>query len=176
MSNGHAAPLLKSRTAWRLGWQVALLALIAALALGVRPGEVSGSSMEPRIADDEYVLIDTLAYRMGRPQRGQVVAFQHPSAAPEVFLKRIVGLPGDRIAIARGTVFVDGRKLLEPYVRFRDARSYPPLRVPSGAYYVLGDNRVESYDSRAWGFVPAGDLIGRALFCVWPLAHFGPIR
>lgn len=144
--------------------------------MGLRPGQVSGFSMEPRIAEDEYVLINALAYRFSRPQRGQIVAFRHERSAPEVYLKRIIGVPGDRVAIERGVVILNGTPLSEPYVRFRDARSAAAAVVPSGEYYVLGDNRANSDDSRSWGFVPASDLIGRAMFGIWPLGRFGVLR
>ena len=88
--------------------------------------------MEPRIDSDEYVLINALAYRLGaKPQRGDVVAFRHERSAPSVYLKRVIGLPGDRIEIARGTVYVNGAQLDEPYVRFRDARSAAPRDRPA---------------------------------------------
>ncbi len=132
--------------------------------------------MEPRIDEDEYVLINALAYRLGAPQRGDIVAFRHERSAPQVYLKRIVALPGDRVKIEHGVVWVDGKRLAEPYVRFRDARSFPSATVPAGAYYVLGDNRANSDDSRSWGFVAAGDLIGRAMFGVWPPKRFGVLR
>lgn len=132
--------------------------------------------MEPRIDSDEYVLINALAYRMGTPQRGDVVAFRHERSAPSVYLKRIIGLPGDRVEITRGVVRLNGAPLREPYVRFRDDRSAAQTIVPPGAYYVLGDNRANSDDSRAWGFVTGDDLIGRAVFAVWPLERFGAIK
>lgn len=160
----------------KLAAQVALLGLIGVAILGVRPGQVSGYSMEPGIDSDEYVVINALAYRLGPPKRGQIVAFRHERSAPTVYLKRVIGVPGDRIAVTRGIVLVDGASLDEPYVRFRDRRSFAPVVVPSGAYYVLGDNRANSDDSRAWGFVAASDLIGRAAFAVWPLRHIGPLR
>ena len=132
--------------------------------------------MEPRIDSDEYVLINALAYRLWSPQRGEIVAFRHERSAPSVYLKRIIGVPGDRIAIDRGVVSVDGVVLDEPYVRFADRRTFGTVVVPPNAYYVLGDNRANSDDSRAWGFVPAHDLIGRAMFAIWPLARFGALR
>lgn len=163
------------KSAARLTWQLAALALIAFAVTGLRPGQVSGFSMRPRIDSDEYVLINALAYRLGAPKRGDIVAFRHERSAPTVYLKRVIGLPGDRIAIVRGTVFVNGTALDEPYVRFRDARSFAEITVPPDSYYVLGDNRANSDDSRVWGFVPASDLIGRALFGVWPPPHFGAL-
>jgi len=79
-------------------------------------------------------------------------------------------------SVERGNVFVNGQAIAEPYVRFRDERSEPEATVPAGSYYVLGDNRVNSDDSRTWGFVPAADLIGRAVFGVWPLGRFGTLK
>jgi signal peptidase I len=133
--------------------------------------------MEPRIDSDEYVLINALAYRLGAaPRRGDVVAFRHERSAPSVYLKRLIGLPGDRIEIRAGTVLVNGVELVEPYVRFRDARGAAPVTVPAGAYYVLGDNRANSDDSRFWGFVKGEDVVGRAVFAVWPFDRAGAIR
>jgi len=132
--------------------------------------------MEPRIDEDEYVLINALAYRLGEPQRGDIVAFRHERSAPSVYLKRVIGLPGDRIRIERGHVVLNGLEQPEPYVQFRDERSSAETVVPPGAYYVLGDNRANSDDSRTWGFVPVADLIGRAVFGVWPLGRFGTLK
>jgi signal peptidase I len=132
--------------------------------------------MEPRIDSDEYVLINALAFRFGKPRRGEIVAFHHERAGSAAYIKRIIGVPGDRISIRRGVVSVNGSVLDEPYVLFRDARSFPDVVVPAASYYVLGDNRGNSEDSRAWGFVPASDVIGRAVFGVWPLSHAGKLR
>jgi signal peptidase I len=164
------------RSAANLAWQAALLLLIVFAVMGMRPGQVTGFSMEPRIESDEFVLINALAYRFGPPQRGDIIAFRHERSAPSVYLKRVIGVPGDRIEIVRGSVSVNGAPLAEPYVAFPDARSFPPVTVPPAAYYVLGDNRAKSDDSRAWGFVPASDVIGRAMAGVWPPSHAGPLK
>jgi signal peptidase I len=124
--------------------------------------------MEPRIHSGEFVLINTLAYRFGAVRRGDVVAFGHNSPTPTTYLKRIVGLPGERVAIDHGIVRIDGKVLEEPYVRFRDDQSRPAMTVPAAAYYVLGDNRANSDDSRAWGSLPARDVIGKAVVTLWP--------
>ncbi|GAC1399036.1 MAG: signal peptidase I [Vulcanimicrobiaceae bacterium] len=166
---------MRVRSAANLAWQLALLGLIAFAVLGLRPGHVSGFSMEPRIDSDEYVLINALAYRIGSPGRGDIVAFRHERSSPSVYLKRVVGLPGDRVEVVRGIVTVNDRVLSEPYVRFTDRRTFARVVVPSGAYYVLGDNRAKSDDSRAWGFVSASDLIGRAVFGIWPVRRLGPL-
>jgi signal peptidase I len=164
------------RSAANLAWQAALLVLIVFAVMGMRPGQVSGFSMEPRIESDEFVLINALAYRFGPPRRGDIIAFRHERSAPSVYLKRVIGVPGDRIEIVRGNVSVNGAALVEPYVAYPDARSFPAVTVPPDAYYVLGDNRAKSDDSRAWGFVPASDVIGRALVGVWPPSHAGPLK
>ncbi len=166
---------MRVRTVANLVWQLALLGLIAFAVLGIRPGQVSGFSMEPRIDSDEYVLINALAYRLGSPHPGEIVAFRHERSSPSVYLKRLIGLPGNRVSVDRGVVSVDGRAIDEPYVRFPDRRSFASVVVPAGSFYVLGDNRANSDDSRAWGFVPASDLIGRASFAIWPLSRFGAL-
>ena len=134
--------------------------------------------MEPRIDSDELVLINALAYRLASPRRGDVIAFRHVRTGPSVYLKRVIGVPGDRIAIDRGTVSVNGTRLDEPYVGSGegDGRSFAAVTVPPSAYYVLGDNRAHSDDSRAWGFVAASDLEGRAMFGLWPAGRIGPLR
>ena len=167
---------VRFKSAANLAWQFALLVCIAFVVVGIRPGQVSGFSMEPRIASDEYVLIDALAFRFGKPSRGDIVAFRHASAGRAVYIKRVIGIPGDRVAIRAGTVRVNGVALAEPYVHFRDGRSFPEVAVPAGSYYVLGDNRGNSEDSRAWGFVPENAFIGRAMFGVWPLSQIGKLR
>jgi signal peptidase I len=167
---------MRLRSAANLAWQAALLAAIAFAVAGMRPGQVSGYSMQPRIDSDEYVLINALAYRFGTPKRGDIIAFRHERSAPSVYLKRVVGVPGDRISIVGGVVSVNGNRLDEPYVAFHDARSFPAIVVPPDTYYVLGDNRAKSDDSRFWGFVPASDVIGRAVFGMWPPAHVGTLQ
>ena len=165
---------LQWRTAVSVSVQIAALAVLA-LAFFMRTPQVQGRSMAPHIGSGEYVLINTAAYRLGRPQRGDIVAFRHERSAPSVYLKRIIGLPGDRIAIEAGAVFVNGAALGEPYVRYPDRRSFPEVVVPKGALYVLGDNRANSDDSRFWGFVDEPTVIGKALAGIWPLARIGTL-
>jgi signal peptidase I len=157
-----------------LALQAAALILIA-FVLMLRTPQVSGFSMEPRIDSGEYVVINTIAYRLAAPQHGQIVAFRHERTAPEVFLKRIIGIPGDTIRIDHGVVVRNSERLDENYVRFRDDRSAPEVSVPPGDYYVLGDNRANSEDSRTWGFVSTHDIIGRAMFGLWPLDRLGSL-
>jgi signal peptidase I len=157
----------KTRTVVSLSAQLALLLVIAA-AFFLRTPHVDGFSMEPRVRSGEFVLINTLAYRLGPIRRGDVIAFRHDAPNPETYIKRVVGLPGEHVAIRDGTVFVDGRPLAEPYVRFRDPRNAHDVVVPPNAYYVLGDNRTDSDDSRDWGALPRTEIIGRAIASLWP--------
>lgn len=154
--------------------QIAALCILA-LAFFMRTPQVSGLSMAPHIASGEIVVINTMAYRVGAPARGDIIAFHHDGPTPEIFIKRVIGLPGDRIAIDRGTVIVNGTPLVEPYVRFPDERSFREVTVPQGSLYVLGDNRADSDDSRFWGFVPENQVLGKALAGVWPLGHLGAL-
>jgi signal peptidase I len=161
---------------WRpvanLALQLAVLATLIA-AFFVRLPQVTGLSMEPHIRSGEYVLINTFAYRIGVPRRGDIVAFRHDGDARAIFIKRVIGLPGDRIRIDRGTVYVNGAKLAEPYVQHADDRSFGEIAVPPASVYVLGDNRAESEDSRFFGAVSDDLLVGRALAGVWPPPMLG---
>jgi signal peptidase I len=167
----------------------ALLFLV--LLFFVRLPQVNGRSMEPQLQSGEHVLINTLAYgfHLGdwarplvdlqfRPIRpGDVVAFSHASGdASEIYLKRVVGVPGDKVAIVNGIVWVNGRKLAEPYVSHTDWASLPAQTVPRDAFFVLGDNRGDSDDSRLFGPVPRVAVIGRAALVVWPINRAGRIR
>lgn len=156
-----------------LALQLAILgALIAAFFVRTLP--VNGPSMEPHIDSGEYVVINTLAFRFAQPQRGEIVAFRHTSdGISELYIKRVIGLPGDRVRIDRGSVYLNGSKIDEPYVHYADQRSFPEITVPPDTLYVLGDNRANSEDSRFFGPVSDGDLHGRALMAIWPPSDFG---
>jgi len=124
--------------------------------------------MEPRVHAGEIVLINTLAYKLGPIRRGDVIAFRHDAPTTETYIKRVVGLPGERVEVRDGVVTIDGRALSEPYVRFPDKRSAPSVVVPPHASYVLGDNRADSDDSRNWGTVRDADVVGKAIVGIWP--------
>jgi signal peptidase I len=159
--------LAHARSAARLTLQLLTLLAIAT-AFFLRIPQVTGPSMLPDVTPGELVLIDTLAYRLGGVRRGDVVALRHDEPTAQTFIKRVVALPGERVAIDRGVVEIDGRRIAEPYVSFGDTRSVPPVVVPPGDLYVLGDNRSQSEDSRDWGPVPEADVIGKAVFGLWP--------
>lgn len=154
--------------------QLALLTLLA-LAFFMRTPQVSGLSMAPHIASGEFVLINTIVYHMHPPARGDIIAFHHDGPTPETYIKRVIGIPGDRIRIDRGTVYVNDTRLDERYVRYPDGRSFPEVTVPPDELYVLGDNRADSDDSRFWGFVPQNAVLGKAVAGIWPLGHVGAL-
>lgn len=163
---------LRWRSVANLALQLALLAVLVA-AFFVRLPQVAGFSMEPHIRSGEYVLINTFAYRIGVPHRGEIVAFRSDGDARGVFIKRVIGVPGDRIRIDRGRVYVNDRALDEPYVQHADGRSFGEITVPGSSVYVLGDNRGGSEDSRSFGPVNDDRLIGRAIAGIWPPRMLG---
>jgi signal peptidase I len=163
---------MRIRTLVSVSTQLIALGLIGA-AFFLRAPHVLGLSMEPRIHSGEFVLINTLAYRLGSIRRGDIVAFRHDSPTPQIYLKRVVGLPGDRVSIERGTIRIDGKPLVEPYVRYRDDQTRAAVSVPPDGVYVLGDNRANSDDSRNWGILAAHDIVGKAIGTLWPFEELG---
>jgi signal peptidase I len=139
--------------------------------------KVDGYSMSPTFHSGEYVLVDKFEYWFRDPQRGDVVVFHAvPAREPDSdFIKRIVGLPGDRIAIYDHAVFVNGRRLPEPYIHDPPAYTFSPVTVPPNEYFVLGDNRNNSFDSSRWTatpFLARKYIIGKALVAYWPWKDF----
>ncbi|MDQ2907411.1 MAG: signal peptidase I [Chloroflexota bacterium] len=134
---------------------------------------VDGMSMEPNLHDKELILVDKWSYLFHPPARGDVVVFIAPPNHAQDYVKRVIGLPGDVISIQGTTVVVDGVTLKETYVEpARQGNPYASFSnrvVPPGDYFVLGDNRGGSSDSREWGFVPRANIIGRAAIVYWPL-------
>ena len=157
-----------ARSAVRLTLQILVLIAIG-MAFFLRLPQVAGPSMLPHVAPGELVLINTLAYHLGPVARGDVVALRRDEPTPETFLKRVVALPGERVQFDAGSLYVNGRRANEPYVSFPDTRTIAPVTVPANAVYVLGDNRTQSEDSRAWGPVPESDVIGKAVLGLWPI-------
>lgn len=128
---------------------------------------IEGQSMEPTLHEGEYVLVNKLAYYLDEPERGDIIVMHHN--AERDFIKRIIGLPGDNILIDNNRdVFVNGTKLNEPYLSDRPPSS-GSWTVPDGAYFVMGDNRPNSSDSRSWGFLEADQIAGKAAAIYWPL-------
>jgi signal peptidase I len=144
-----------------------------------RPVKVEGTSMMPALADQERIFINQFVYRFsGNIERGDMVVFWFPHDTSKSYIKRVIGLPGDRVRVEAGEVFVNDEKLTEDYVPeiFRDHGSYPEVRVPRDQYYVMGDHRSSSNDSRAWGTVGRRHIYGKAVFVYWPLDKMGTVR
>ncbi len=154
-----------------------LLSLVLFLAINAISARVrvEGSSMEPSFHDGEFVIVSRLDYRFGSPDYGDVVVFHYPGNPEEEYIKRIVGMAGDHIRIAEGTVYVNGQVLEEPYIQAEPAYS-GEWHVPEDYIFVLGDNRNNSSDSHSWGPLPMENVIGRAVFVYWPLSDWGVIK
>jgi signal peptidase I len=142
-----------------------------------QPVKVEGTSMMPALSDQERIFVNKFTYRFGLStiERGDTVVFWWPPDPTKSYIKRVVGLPGDSVRIDRGRVYVNDRPLAEGYVpeRYRDQTSMSELTVKAGEYFVLGDHRSSSSDSRAWGCVPRQDIYGKAVFAYWPLDRMG---
>ena len=132
---------------------------------------VEGASMEPTLANHAYVIVDTL-FPATRPfRRGEVIVFRYPRNPEVEYVKRVIALPGETVAIAHGAVFVNGAPLAEPYVQEPTRYFWGPARVPEDSVFVLGDNRNSSSDSHVWGPLPASLVVGRAWISVAPFAN-----
>jgi signal peptidase I len=155
------------------------------LALGLRAFVaetrfIPSDSMVPTLRVGDQLIVEKLSYHLHAPHRGDVVVFKAPAALQEQnlrddLIKRIIGLPGDRIQVQAGQVYVNDKALVEPYLEAVPDYGIGPITVPDGEYFVLGDNRNHSYDSHYWGFVPQENIIGRAIWCYYPLPHWGKV-
>lgn len=174
------APLPQLRRELR-GWTrdlaVALgLALVIIIFL-YQPVKVEGTSMAPLLSDQERIFINKFVYRFEPIDRGDVIVFWYPLDRSKSFIKRVIGLPGETLEIRSGHLYVNGKELEEEYVpaSYFDGASYPPLRIPDDEYFVMGDHRDSSNDSRMFGPVPRQFIYGKAVFAYWPVDHFGSL-
>jgi signal peptidase I len=187
----------------RVGWELLqTLALAALIFFAVRAVaqnfRVDGSSMEPGLHDGQYLLVNKAIYfkinleKLSKylpfidpgdkpqrflfraPRRGDIIVFRFPRDPNRDFIKRIIGVPGDRVRIAEGQVYVNGVALHEPYTN-PGRYNMDEKVVPNGAYFVLGDNRSNSFDSHVWDFLPEENIIGQAMLSYWPLENFGGV-
>lgn len=142
-----------------------------------QPVKVEGTSMLPELVDQERIFVNKFVYRFGSIERTDIVVFWYPLDPTKSYIKRVIGLPGDRVEVSRGEVFVNGEALDETYVpqNYFDRRSYQSIQVEPGHYYVLGDHRNQSNDSRMWGLVPEQNIYGKAVFRYWPMSKMGTI-
>lgn len=143
-----------------------------------QPVHVEGTSMLPSLEDQDRLVINKMAFRIGDIHRGDVVVFRYPRDHTKSYIKRVIGLPGDRIEIYHGRVRVNGEPLTESYVpvRFTDDRSQPEMLIPSNEYFVMGDHRSISSDSREFGPVDRDLIYGKASFVYWPMDQAGVVR
>lgn len=142
-----------------------------------QPVKVEGTSMAPLLSDQERIFINKFVYRFEPISRGDVVVFWYPLDRSKSFIKRVVGLPGETVTVRKGVVYVNGKAMPEPYVppRYEDLTDFGPVRVPRGSYFVMGDHRISSNDSRVFGPVSRRYIYGRAEFAYWPVNHFGSL-
>ena len=180
---GSAAPGSTSAMAaisWLRDLTVSVLIAVVVILFLYQPVRVEGTSMMPALVDQERIFINKFAYRFGISdiQRGDTVVFWFPGDPSKSFIKRVIGVPGDKVQVTDGQVSVNERPLDEPYVpeAYRDHVSTPPRVVPPGEYYVLGDHRSSSNDSRMWGTVARHYIYGKAAFVYWPLDRMGLLR
>lgn len=131
------------------------------------------SSMEPTLHEGQFIMVNKLAYRLHPPERGDIIILKYPRDPQRDFIKRIIGLPGEKVEIIEGKVHIKDQPLQEPYVRYPGSYSWGPRGVGEDEFFVLGDNRLNSHDSRAWGMLPSKNIIGKASFCYWPPKYWG---
>ena len=143
-----------------------------------QPVRVEGTSMLPMLEDQDRLFVSKLAYRVGEIHRGDVVVFQYPRDHSKSYIKRVIALPGDRLRIDQGQVFVNGKEVTEAYVppRFEDSRSVGETVLPANEYWVMGDHRSISSDSRDFGPVDRELIYGKAAFVYWPMDQAGVVR
>jgi signal peptidase I len=168
----------KSGIKWLREFVISLGISVFIIVFLYQPVKVEGTSMMPGLADQERIFINKFAYRLGPIERGDVIVFQYPEDPSKNYIKRVVGMPGDEIEIVRGVVFVNGNRLEEPYVPkpFRDERSMGEVTIRPGSYFVLGDHRNLSSDSRDFGTVGREAIFGKAVFAYWPSKMVGKLR
>jgi signal peptidase I len=167
------------------GWKLWLRDLLFSASASVliitflyQPVRVEGISMLPRLVDQDRLFINKFVYRFTNIERGDVVVFRYPRDETKSYIKRIIAVPGDKLRIDRGQVYVNGKKLDEPYVpaEYRDEKSIDAMVVPAGEYFVLGDHRSIASDSRDFGPVKRDLIYGKASFVYWPTQDVGVVH
>ena len=153
---------------------ISLLIVVPFRIYVAQPFIVEGASMDPTFETGDYLIVDELSYRFKSPERGSVLIFKYPKDPSKSFIKRVIGLPGETVSISKGRVTItnsahpDGLKLEEPYVVLVSKQDELTYAVKVGEYFVLGDNRISSADSRLWGPVPESNIIGRPIIQLLP--------
>jgi len=158
--------------------EIVVIALILSWVLRtfvVEARVIPTGSMLPTIQLQDRVVVDKLVFKWSTIKLGDVVVFHPPETAhsKDDFIKRVIGLPGDKLEIKNGKVYINDQALKEPYIAEQPRYQYGPVTVPSNEYFVMGDNRNNSADSHEWGYLPYSNITGRTLFRYWPLDRFG---
>lgn len=183
MSSDKHSSEKNTENPWVEGFKT--IALSAILAFGIRTfvaeaRYIPSGSMLPTLQINDRLIVDKLSYKFQEPERGDIVVFSPTEKLKaqnfnEAFIKRIIGLPGEKIEVKGGKVYVNDKPMQENYIEQYPEYQYGPVVVPDKEYLVLGDNRNNSYDSHYWGFVPRQNIIGRAIVRFWPLERMGEI-
>jgi signal peptidase I len=179
-SHSGARSSLFMALSWARDLAFSVLLAVILIVFIYQPVKVEGTSMMPALTDQERIFINKFTYRFGSGniERGDLVVFFFPLDHSKSYIKRVIGLPRDVVQINNGTVYVNGERLSEPYVpeEYRENQSLSPVTVPPDNYFVLGDHRTSSNDSRAWGTVPRRYIYGKAVFVYWPLDKMGRLK
>ncbi|HOV78562.1 MAG TPA: signal peptidase I [Bacillota bacterium] len=153
-----------------------ILAVIIRLFV-LEPFYIPSGSMEPTLKENDRIIVSKLTYRFQEPKRGDIVVFKYPKDPRRNFVKRLIAVGGETVALRNSRLYINGQPVQEDYLpqglRFAD---YGPVEVPSGSYFMLGDNRNNSDDSRAWGFLPRNLIVGKEIFIYWPPGRAGIVR
>ncbi len=179
VTTGAVAPAKASGIAlWARDVLVSVGASVLIIMFLYQPVRVEGTSMLPRLEDHDRLFINKFVYRFESIHRGDVVVFHYPRDPEKSYIKRVIALPGDRLRIDRGEVFVNGELQSEPYVpeEYRDTKSVAAMVVPADAYYMMGDHRSISSDSREFGPVDRDLIYGKAVFVYWPTRDAGVVQ
>jgi signal peptidase I len=170
-------PLRRELRSWTRDLAVLLGLVIVVMIFLYQPVKVEGTSMNPLLSDQERIFINKFVYHFEPIERGDVIVFWYPLDRSKSFIKRVVGLPGESIEIRDGHVYINGQELADQYVpaNYLDGSTYAPHRIPVDGYFVMGDHRDSSNDSRVFGPVPRQYIYGKAVFAYWPADHFGSL-
>lgn len=172
----------KHENLWVEGLKTVGLSLL--LSLGIRTFAagayfIPSGSMEPTLKIDDRLMVDKISYHFTNPQRGDIAVFNPPEAVlkeqhlHDPFIKRVIGLPGEKVSVKGGRVYINNQPLRENYLADKPNYTWGPMTVPTNSYLVLGDNRNKSYDGHYWGFVTRERIVGRAVVRFWPLNRIG---
>jgi signal peptidase I len=163
---------------WLRDLLVSAIASVLIITFLYQPVRVEGTSMLPRLEDRDRLFINMFVYHLSAIERDDVVVFHYPRDPEKSYIKRVIALPGDHLRIDRGEVYLNGKRLIEDYVpdEYRDSRSMAEMVVPDDTYFMMGDHRSISSDSREFGPVERGLIYGKAVFVYWPTRDAGVVR